>query len=194
MEGTESVTRQRAAGRDGNQQTENTLMSGKPLHRFVKNEPRCLGIVILIFGYAELFMGFVLPEDYMYNSRRLYIPFWQGALFLTCGILSIYTELHPSKKLVTVCVSMYSVSLVGILVSFGHRITFFGRYGPMRYYRDSSPETEVLCLEIILFISSVCVFGLLIFLIVSARFALKSTHTQVIVQYIPQLPQNEMSH
>uniref|UniRef100_A0AAQ6AMI7 Uncharacterized protein n=1 Tax=Amphiprion ocellaris TaxID=80972 RepID=A0AAQ6AMI7_AMPOC len=131
MEGTESTTRQRATAEAGNQQSDNTvLMSSKPLHRFVQKEPRSLGIVILMFGCAELLMGFQLSGETMRTSYGIYIPFWQGALFLVCGILSIYTELHPSKKMVTVCLAMYVVSILGIIVSlcYRHRFIIFSYY------------------------------------------------------------------
>ncbi|MED6247842.1 hypothetical protein ATANTOWER_019047 [Ataeniobius toweri] len=55
-------------------------MSSKPLHRFVQKQPRSLGIVILMFGCAEVLMGIVLASDSMNSSFKLYIPFWQGSL------------------------------------------------------------------------------------------------------------------
>ncbi|XP_061581169.1 membrane-spanning 4-domains subfamily A member 4D-like [Cololabis saira] len=199
MEGTETTATSQI---DGNQEEDNlmVLMSGKPLHRFVQKEPRNIGIVILMFGCAELLMGFHLTADNLYTSNKIYIPFWQGALFLVCGILSIYTELHPSKKMVTVCLSMYVVSILGIVVSLGHRINCFGHYSfsvyrsrytskPKDYERSDSLDfsyvAQVISVEGILFTSSLCVSALLIFLCTIARFALKSTNTQVILQQIP---------
>ncbi|XP_023127425.1 membrane-spanning 4-domains subfamily A member 4D-like [Amphiprion ocellaris] len=193
MEGTESTTRQRATAEAGNQQSDNTvLMSSKPLHRFVQKEPRSLGIVILMFGCAELLMGFQLSGETMRTSYGIYIPFWQGALFLVCGILSIYTELHPSKKMVTVCLAMYVVSILGIIVSLCYRVYCISFLTVSYYMRDLSAGrvAQINGIEIILFISSLCVSVLLIFLCVVARFALKSTRTQVIVQRIPP-PQTE---
>uniref|UniRef100_A0A3P8THQ5 Uncharacterized protein n=1 Tax=Amphiprion percula TaxID=161767 RepID=A0A3P8THQ5_AMPPE len=193
MEGTESTTRQRATAEAGNQQSDNTvLMSSKPLHRFVQKEPRSLGIVILMFGCAELLMGFQLSGETMRTSYGIYIPFWQGALFLVCGILSIYTELHPSKKMVTVCLAMYVVSILGIIVSLCYRVYCISFLTVSYYMRDLSAGrvAQINGIEIILFVSSLCVSVLLIFLCVVARFALKSTRTQVIVQRIPP-PQTE---
>ncbi|XP_061582261.1 membrane-spanning 4-domains subfamily A member 4D-like [Cololabis saira] len=196
MEDTGIITVDGRAGKDGNQEADNTvLLSGKPLHRFVQKEPRNLGIVILMFGCAELLMGFQLSADNVYTSNRIYIPFWQGALFLVCGVLSIYTELHPSKKMVTICLSMYVVSILGIIVSLGYRIHCFVRI-PYYYYMysgdfgESYQLEQVISVEGILFTSSLCVSGLLIFLSVIARFALKSTHTQLIVHHISS-PQSD---
>ncbi|XP_049898143.1 uncharacterized protein LOC126388858 [Epinephelus moara] len=192
MEGTESTTRERTTtGNDGNQAAVNMeLMSGKPLHRFVRNEPRSLGIVMLVFGCAELLMGFPLAKQGVRTSWTIYIPLWQGALFLVCGNLSIYTEIHPSKKMVTVSLAMYVVTLLGIFVSVGYRIstlieyTFFYYYNG--WYNDESTGNGMLTgIESILLTSSVCVLALLIFLSTIARLALKSTHSQVIFQHIP---------
>uniref|UniRef100_A0A3B5AD47 MARVEL domain-containing protein n=1 Tax=Stegastes partitus TaxID=144197 RepID=A0A3B5AD47_9TELE len=193
MEGTESTTRQRAAGAAGNREPDQSLlMSGKPLHRFIQKEPRSLGIVVLIFGCAELLMGFQLASETLVTSYGIYVPYWQGALFLVCGILSIYTELHPSKKMVTVCLAMYVVSILGIIVSLGYRIYCFIHMIVDGYYRrNTSDRTAQLSgVESILFISSLFVSGILIFLCVIARFALKSTQTQLIVHHI-SAPQNE---
>uniref|UniRef100_UPI003AADA105 uncharacterized protein n=1 Tax=Centroberyx gerrardi TaxID=166262 RepID=UPI003AADA105 len=192
MEDTEPTARGRTRGKDGTQETDNVvLLSSKPLHRFIRGEPQILGVVVLIFGCAELLMGFQLARERRENSSRIYIPFWQGALFLISGNLSIYTGLHPSKRMVTVCLAMYVVSLLGILVSIGYRIVclielshFRFLYGP---YIDEewtyNSFEQLLSIEAILFISSVCVSALLIFLSAMARLALKSTNTQVLVQH-----------
>ncbi|XP_036932950.1 membrane-spanning 4-domains subfamily A member 4D-like [Acanthopagrus latus] len=199
MEGTtESTTRERTTGNAGKSEAnQTTLMSGKPLHRFVQREPRCLGIALVVFGCAEVLMGFHLAGENQPSSSLIYIPFWQGILFLACGNLSIYTEIHPSKKMVTVCLAMYVVSLLGIIVSAGFRIYCLTYYSYLnyraRYSRDPIWATYRMSLltgiESLLFVSSLCVSGLLIFLCVIARLALKSTRTQLIVQHLP-LPQN----
>ncbi|XP_070769658.1 membrane-spanning 4-domains subfamily A member 4A-like [Enoplosus armatus] len=189
MEGTESTPRERTSGKDGNQEADHkVLMSSKPLHRFIQREPKSLGIVIAIFGCAELLMGFQLASEDAHSSGQIYIPFWQGALFLVCGNLSIYTEVHPSKKMVTVCLAMYVVSLLGIVVSFFYRIYSLVIYGFHVYGflgGDWALYRMVFAIEVILFTSSLCVSVLLIFLCVIARLALGSTQTQVIVQCVP---------
>ncbi|XP_034545234.1 membrane-spanning 4-domains subfamily A member 4D-like [Notolabrus celidotus] len=193
MEGIESTTRERTTTKDGNQDADNkVLMSSKPLHRFVSKQPRALGVVIVIFGCAELLVGFQLSSEVIRNSSMIYIPFWQGALFLVCGNLSIYTEIHPSKKMVTVCLSMYVVSLLGMVISLGYRIACIDRYTDTtlwpHHYEDPweiDRVEQILGVEIVLLLSSLCVTVLLIFLSAIARLALKSTHTQVIIQRIP---------
>ncbi|XP_034399230.1 uncharacterized protein LOC117737394 [Cyclopterus lumpus] len=200
MEETESTTIERTTEQDGHQAADHMLsMSSKPLHRFVQKGPRFLGIVILIFGSAEVLMGFVLTRESDPNSHTFYIPFWQGALFLVCGNLSIYAELHPSKKMVTVCLAMYVVSLLGIVVSSFFRIYFFIYFSHKRFehFFDKwgvSKVDQLLGIEGILFTSSLCVSGLLIFLCTVARLALKSTHTQVMVLHTPAPRSNTTSN
>ncbi|KAM3613451.1 uncharacterized protein V6R79_026303 [Siganus canaliculatus] len=191
MEGAKSTTQDGAPGNNVNQEV---LMSSKPLHRFVQNEPRSLGIVLVIFGMAEFVTMFYLSTGRDITSARIYIPFWQGLLFLICGSLSIYTEIQPSKKMVTVCLAMYVVSLLGIIVSFGFRIHVLVYISHTMDYTwdDGDLRTQTVLLadillgiEGILFTSSLCAFGLLVFLSSVARLALKSTHSQIIVQYVP---------
>ncbi|KAG9345566.1 hypothetical protein JZ751_008710 [Albula glossodonta] len=167
--------------------------SQKPLHRFVNGEPRCVGIVVLFFGCGELLMGIPLVSNYTINSTAMYIPFWLGALFVISGNLSIYTESHPSKKMVTVCLSMYVVTLFGIFIalcyrlyivitlSFGHFVfhpSYERNWISTRSLHALIHTTEGLLLALSLFVSV-----LLLFLSCRARAALKSTKTQVIVQH-----------
>ncbi|XP_075959753.1 uncharacterized protein LOC142962949 [Anarhichas minor] len=200
MEETESTTQDRTTGQDGSHAADHTLlMSSKPLHRFIQKEPKSLGIVILIFGCAEILMGFVLSQEGHDTSYQIYIPFWQGALFLACGNLSIYTEMNPSKKMVTVCLAMYVVSILGVVVSVPYRLRCilhirYARYG---YYSDNWGNNnwkQLIGVEGLLFTSSLCVSVLLIFLCAVARLALKSTSTQIIVQHIPLPPSNTTSN
>ncbi|XP_028271311.1 uncharacterized protein LOC114442173 [Parambassis ranga] len=191
METTESTTRDRTTGKHENKEADQqVLLSSKPLHRFVQRGPRNFGIVIGIFGCSELMMGFLLAGENMTTSNGIATPFWQGVLFGICGILSIYTELHPSKKMVTVCLAMYVVSLLGIVLSFVVRVCCFYEYA--RYMINKRDDEALIDrvgllsgIEGLLFVSSLFVFGILTFLSCIARLALKSTNTQIIVQHIP---------
>ncbi|KAI4819307.1 hypothetical protein KUCAC02_004560 [Chaenocephalus aceratus] len=193
MEGTESTTRERSTAKDGNKAADQEVLSSKPLHRFVQREPRDVGIAILIFGCAEVMMGFTLSgEKGEFTSFGKSTPFWQGTLFLVCGSMSIYTELRPSKKMVTVCLSMYVVSLLGIIVSLYYKMRLFSYLTYLMLYRGEylSPQRldQIFAIEALLFTCSLFVAGLLIFLCVIARLALKSTRTQIIVRHIPAPP------
>ncbi|KAM4622196.1 membrane-spanning 4-domains subfamily A member 4A isoform 2-T2 [Polymixia lowei] len=191
MEDTESTAGERTRGKEGNEKMDMIVIGSKPLHRFIRGEPRTLGIVVLIFGCAELLNGFELAKSQFENSSAIYIPFWQGALFLISGNLSIYTGVHPSKKMVTICLALYVVSLLGITVSVGYRIVYLielsYHYQYSHHYLEEEwtykRASQLLSVEGILFISSLCVSALLIFLLVMARLALKSTTPQLIVQH-----------
>ncbi|XP_062250353.1 uncharacterized protein LOC133959252 [Platichthys flesus] len=200
MEGPEPTTRATATAQDGNHEADQQLlMTSKPLHRFIQKEPKVLGIVVLICGCAELLMGFQLASESVQNSCAIYIPFWQGILFLVCGELSIYTEIHPSKKMVTVCLAMYVVSILGAVISIGFRIYYLSSLSYLKYMTRHADDKDwargrieqLFGVEGLLFTSSLCVAGILIFLSSVARLALKSTNTQVIVRCIPAPAQSD---
>ncbi|KAG7999399.1 Transmembrane and coiled-coil domain-containing protein 6 [Nibea albiflora] len=115
-------------------------------------------IAIVIFGCAEFLMGIHLNIEDAITSYRIYIPLWQGFL-------------------VTVSLAMYIMTILGIVASLGYRI--FSIFHIL-FYRMFL-QGQLLAVEIILFISSLCVSVLLIFLCAVARLALKSTRTQVTV-------------
>ncbi|TWW55525.1 hypothetical protein D4764_09G0005740 [Takifugu flavidus] len=165
MEGSKVTAGEDTAGK--NQVDRTVLLSSKPLHRFVKMEPKTLGIVIVIFGWAELLMGCQLSTDHVMTSFTIYAPLWQGLL-------------------VTVCLSMYIVSVLGIIVSFIFRIIHLLFQGWGRGMRGLSRDRSNLLVWIdsILLISSACVLVVLIFLCAVARLALKSTRNQVIVHQV----------
>ncbi|MEQ2237769.1 hypothetical protein ILYODFUR_026374 [Ilyodon furcidens] len=104
--------------------------------------------------------------------------------------------------MVTICLAMYMVSLLGLIVSIGYRIYLLVVYSHpyIMMSRDDyvsrdevyNHMVQVACVEGMLFASSLCVFAFLIFLSVIAGFAIKSTHThQIIVQHIVMRPQRE---
>ncbi|XP_029020429.1 uncharacterized protein LOC114864007 [Betta splendens] len=196
MEGAEPAAGGATTGRRGDPGADDAvLMSSKPLHRFVQREPGSLGIVLVVCGCAEILMGFHLAAEPLVSSYKLYIPIWEGALFLISGNLSIYTERQPSKKMVTVTLSMYLVSFFGVLVSFSYRVFCFSylhhtsrwRHGDWLFYQTN----QLVAVEGVLFVTSVCVGVILIFLSCVARLALRSTRTQVIVHCVPAAPQSE---
>ncbi|KAF6714827.1 hypothetical protein FQA47_013536 [Oryzias melastigma] len=179
MEETETP-RQRSTGEAGREEGR-LLGTSKPLHRFVQKEPRIFGVVLVIFGSTELLMGFPLYANGD-DSLTVYVPFWLGGLFLSSGILSIYTDLHPSKKMVTVCLAMYVVSMLSIFISLGLRIHVIESFLFHSYIMSNSWSynryIQASSIDCILVATSLCVFGLLIFLSTIARLALKSSRTQ----------------
>ncbi|XP_043984039.1 membrane-spanning 4-domains subfamily A member 4D-like [Gambusia affinis] len=191
MEETKSTMVEKPTGENENQKLDETLLlSSKPLHRFVQKQPRSFGIVILMFGCAEVVMGCAMANNDMETSFIIYIPFWQGTLFITCGVLSIYTELHPSKKMVTASLAMYVVSLLGIIVTIARRIGLISFY-IWKFRYSHYHAIEFLCVEGILLASSLLVSAFLIFLSTIAGYALRSTRKQITVQHFVMHPPNE---
>ncbi|XP_031442683.1 DNA-directed RNA polymerases I and III subunit RPAC2 isoform X2 [Clupea harengus] len=147
-------------------------------------------IALLFFGCNEMMMGLALMKETVSNSSSLYTPFWQAALFIICGSLSIHTHSYPSKKLVTVCFSMYIVTILGGLFALVHRIVCFSLFSRHIwydfYYHHVEPAypryAQLLSAEAVLFATTVCVIVLLISLSWFAKASLRSSHTQVIVR------------
>lgn len=140
MESSESTARERRAGRDGGQDpNDKMLMSNKPLHRFLRKDPTSFGISILIFGCAEMLMGFQLAYVHSMASIEMYYPFGEGALFAACGILSICTNRHPSKRMVTACLALYIASILAFFVFLACRIVVF-HWTLMMWYRSHTRD------------------------------------------------------
>lgn len=107
MEDAESTTRLRTAGSDGNPETNNTLLSGKPLHRFVQREPRCIGVTSLYtvlknWGSYALFnklhaISWFLPRVFSRSSffYLLFLSWWWDL----CWLMARYTALIKSTFL-----------------------------------------------------------------------------------------------
>ncbi|XP_029283038.1 uncharacterized protein LOC115005367 isoform X3 [Cottoperca gobio] len=72
-----------------------TVYGTKPLHRFIKGQPKINGIMLLVLGssFISIFLA-IVPE---YESITVGI-FVLGILFVICGILYILTAHNPTKK------------------------------------------------------------------------------------------------
>ncbi|XP_029283029.1 uncharacterized protein LOC115005367 isoform X2 [Cottoperca gobio] len=88
-----------------------TVYGTKPLHRFIKGQPKINGIMLLVLGssFISIFLA-IVPE---YESITVGI-FVLGILFVICGILYILTAHNPTKKTVTISLAL---SIVNILVA-----------------------------------------------------------------------------
>ncbi|KAK5873774.1 hypothetical protein PBY51_018785 [Eleginops maclovinus] len=93
-----------------------TVGGSKPLHRFIKGQPKAVGIMVLVLGLSFVIVSITIrPND---SSHYLWttIPpgFILGSLFIICGILYMVTEHSPTKKTVTISLAL---SIVNILVA-----------------------------------------------------------------------------
>ncbi|KAG5263671.1 hypothetical protein AALO_G00267360 [Alosa alosa] len=193
MEG-ESTDSERKA--NGVTEVQTVTGGNKPLHRFLAGQPRYIGIAIMFFGCNELMLGLPLVRVTIMTSARLYTPFWQGTLFMICGILSIHTHSYPSKKLVTVCLAMYIVTILGGCFTLIFRLIAIINGMFYDTFHDDGDDAYVLLAQLksteaVLYSSTIVVIILLICLCCFAKQSLKSSNTQVIMRQVLMVTDTE---
>ncbi|KAK5935078.1 hypothetical protein CgunFtcFv8_020471 [Champsocephalus gunnari] len=89
-----------------------TVGGSKPFHRFIKRQPKTVGIMVLVLGLSFFNVSITTTPEY---SMWTAIPpgFMLGTVFVICGTLYIVTEHIPTKKTVTISLAL---SIVSILV------------------------------------------------------------------------------
>ncbi|GAA6217680.1 uncharacterized protein LOC108877046 [Lates japonicus] len=91
-----------ASGPGGNILQGTTVGGSKPLHRFIKGQPKITGIIVLVLGVSFFVISIAVTGENAYHPAWIWtaIPpgFLQGTLFIICGILYIVTEHNPTKK------------------------------------------------------------------------------------------------
>ncbi|XP_072565425.1 uncharacterized protein [Paramormyrops kingsleyae] len=92
-----SATRREAAG-----DTTEVVGFSKPLHRFMRVDPKSIGVVMLFLGGTQFITGIPMKRDITRNSTNIYSSFWLGILFSICGIIYIISEKRVSKKMLRV--------------------------------------------------------------------------------------------
>lgn len=172
-----------------------TLGGSKPLHRFVKWQPKIIGIIVLILGSSFVLIGTAIMPEYHFSHIWNVLPpgLILGTMFIVSGILFILTEYNTTKKTVTASLAL---SIVTILASGWTILHIAPNFAHRHYYRDYefieenmteiieqnwSTEDLVFSLELIFFIYSVV--GAIIFIVMSclAVAALRSTKSEAIV-------------
>ncbi|KAK1891124.1 Membrane-spanning 4-domains subfamily A member 6D [Dissostichus eleginoides] len=96
---------------------QSTALGGsKPLHRFIKRQPKTVGIMVLVLGLSFFNVSIMTTPLYSRHEMWTAIPpdFMLGTLFVICGTLYIVTEHIPTKKTVTISLAL---SIVNILVA-----------------------------------------------------------------------------
>ncbi|XP_039981226.1 uncharacterized protein LOC120788954 isoform X2 [Xiphias gladius] len=187
-----------ASGPEGNNASlQGTTVGGsKPLHRFIKGQPKIVGIIVLVLGTSFILSIVMVGESTRQLSRTVIPPsFLLGMLFILCGILYILTEHKPTKKTVTISLAVSVVTILGAFWTVLQILpevllaNFLTHYD---IHEDSSTETDdaawSACYEamgammevIYLFYSLV---GAIIFIVMSslAGAALRSTKSQAII-------------
>ncbi|KAM9860735.1 uncharacterized protein ACBR49_000115 [Aulostomus maculatus] len=164
----------------------------KPLHRFVKAQPKIIGIIVLVLG-ASLFLTSitVTGQSPVHQMSAIWVPgFLMGALFIVCGILYVLTEHNPSKKNVTVSLALSIISVLGVCwttLLILPRIIDFHFYGHVSQQDDEEKRWESFIEAMGITTETVMVFytlvGGVILVVMSAMAgsALRSTKSQVII-------------
>ncbi|XP_073728972.1 membrane-spanning 4-domains subfamily A member 15-like isoform X1 [Misgurnus anguillicaudatus] len=159
----------------------------KPLHRFLRGEPKTIGIVLVIMGICLIMFGIPVHMTWDSPSDTL-TPLWLGILFITCGILYIMSENNPTKKIITASFAVSIVSAIGVLVAginasidLQHSQWFSewnntenGYYGSQHYFSVTVMERVFLFHTLI---GGVLIVTMMFF----ARAALRSSRTRAVV-------------
>ncbi|XP_060720359.1 membrane-spanning 4-domains subfamily A member 15 [Tachysurus vachellii] len=169
----------------------------KPLHRFLRGEPKTVGIVLLFLGLCMFLFGIPVNEDVLESSTDMYSPFWLGTMYFICGVLYIQSERNTTKKIVTISLAFSIISILGTIVGaikFIKVLVLSSQlYIAQDYYNynDTDLETEHYVLhyrlEAVFLFHSLVAGVILISMSVFARLALRSSQSKmfVVMRYPP---------
>ncbi|KAF4105374.1 membrane-spanning 4-domains subfamily A member 15-like isoform X2 [Onychostoma macrolepis] len=167
----------------------------KPVHRFLRGQPKSIGVVLVMMGIGLFMFGIPMNVDSdALTSVELLTPFWLGILFFICGLLYILSERNPSKKMITASFALSIISVIGVLPA----LVEFSRAISVIYYvlaghnmHENSTVAEELYaeqyyisvknLELVFFCHSLTGGVLLVIMTFFARAALQSSRTQAVV-------------
>lgn len=181
---------------NGSVQTTTTTAGGtKPLHRFIKGQPKIVGTILLVLGTSMFAVAAVLIEDRDTPYILTAIPpgFLQGTLYIICGILYIITDHNPTKKTVTISLALSIVTLLGTIWTILHILPDFANSHVTHEVYMEGNVTKVLvlpvfrdesmgkCLDAIFLVK--IFLGGVVFVVMSVLggIALRSTNSQAIV-------------
>nr|XP_055026693.1 membrane-spanning 4-domains subfamily A member 15 [Misgurnus anguillicaudatus]XP_055026694.1 membrane-spanning 4-domains subfamily A member 15 [Misgurnus anguillicaudatus] len=162
----------------------------KPLHRFLRGEPKTIGIVLVIMGICLIMFGIPVHTT-LYSSVDALSPFWLGILFITCGILYIMSENNPTKKIITASFAVSIVSAIGVLVAginlirasidLQHQHWFYDGNDTDNYYYGRQQYLSVDVMERVFLFHSLIGGVLIVTMMFFARAALRSSRTRAVV-------------
>ncbi|XP_021432195.2 membrane-spanning 4-domains subfamily A member 15 [Oncorhynchus mykiss] len=187
------------AGGEGGPYT--TMVGGsKPLHRFIRGEPKSTGIVMMFMGSSLFILGIPMRLDTLMSSAETFTPFWLGILFIISGLLYVLTEKNPSKQLVTASLALSIISMLGVTVAFFeflkgivHIRQSYDYYDHYHYDYNATESGRVvvpwrkqhmhqlISLEAVFMYQSLVGMVVLIVMTSFARVALHSSKTQAVV-------------
>ncbi|XP_017274160.1 uncharacterized protein LOC108237326 [Kryptolebias marmoratus] len=167
----------------------------KPLHRFLKGQPKIIGIAVLIMGVSFVTVSIAITSDHYGDHIWITIPpgIFLGTLFIICGILYILTEHNPTKKTVTISLALSIVTILAACWTLLHIMGDFHIASGVYDYEFHYNETETdrlwrthynvmgVTLEAVHAVYSFVAVIIFIIMSVLAGAALRSTKTQAIV-------------
>ncbi|XP_006779967.1 membrane-spanning 4-domains subfamily A member 15-like [Neolamprologus brichardi] len=180
-------------GNNGNPQ--DTSVGGtKPLHRFLKGQPKIIGTIVLILGASFFIISIAITADSQMMHIWTVIPpgFLLGTLLIICGITYILAQHNTTKKTVTISLSL---SIVSILVACWTLIHILPDIEAYSYHLDyiydngtfsftepmENRQLMGLALEAVLVFYTFVVAVIFIVMSALAGIALRSTKSQAIV-------------
>ncbi|XP_036403252.1 membrane-spanning 4-domains subfamily A member 4A [Megalops cyprinoides] len=175
-----------------------TVVGGsKPLHRFIRGEPKTIGVVMLFLGGSLFIFGIPMKMDPVQTSSDYFCSFWLGTLFIICGTLYVLAEHTPTKKLVTASMALSIVSILGVVLAFFEfikgmvhaqipllHLSYSHKYGNVTEEENIALRSHMMQLygmEGVFMFHCLAGGVLLIVMTAFARTALQSTKTQAIV-------------
>ncbi|CAB1312938.1 unnamed protein product [Coregonus sp. 'balchen'] len=177
-----------------------TVGGSKPLHRFIRGEPKSIGIVMLFMGSSLFILAIPMRMDPLESSADNFTSFWLGILFIICGLLYVLTEKNTSKQLVTASLALSIISILGVTVAFFEflkgilSLKYHHYHFYHSYYDDNITDSagvvvpwrkrhmdQLFSLEAVFMYQSLVGMVLLILMTAFARAALQSSKTQAIV-------------
>uniref|UniRef100_A0A8B9JGZ1 Si:ch1073-291c23.2 n=1 Tax=Astyanax mexicanus TaxID=7994 RepID=A0A8B9JGZ1_ASTMX len=176
----------------GGTTTQTTTGGNKPLHRFLRAEPKIVGIVMMFMGSCMFMFGVPLRKDRAGQSNAdSYSSFWLGILYFICGLLYVLSEREPTKKIITASFALSILSVIGSAVA---AIDFISAMSFMLHFHYDDYEHQnntmyldatmkhlmpMYSLEAVFLAHSLLGIVILITMSVFARMALRSSRTQV---------------
>ncbi|KAI3377776.1 hypothetical protein L3Q82_008915 [Scortum barcoo] len=134
-----------ASGNDASLQG-TTVGASKPLHRFLKGQPKIVGIVVLVLGSSFFIVSIACMSNTVQYIWTVIPPgLLLGVLFSVSGILYILAEHNPTKKMITASLALSIVTILVVCWTIIHivpRIIHGHYYRHYDYYDDNTTETE----------------------------------------------------
>ncbi|KAF1393032.1 hypothetical protein PFLUV_G00034180 [Perca fluviatilis] len=156
-----------------------TVGGSKPLHRFLKGQPKIIGIIVLVMGSSFFIVSLAIIPDYFSSFLWTAIQpgFAMGTLFIISGIVYILTEHSPTKKTVTISLALSIVTILGTCWTLLGILPAIVRYS----YHSTSYQDMEMSMDLIFLVHTIV--GVIIFIVMSclAGAALRSTKSQAIV-------------